>query len=102
MAGDFYLRGLDLLGKGVRFTPREQAVFQWLRSAAQHSDAVYFDTLKTVEPGSDLERGIEELKTTLRSLNKAPILQAHYDRERELQRPISPDGPLPDGEILRA
>lgn len=100
MAGDFFLRGLNLVTEGVTLTPREQVVLEALRGAARQSDAIYYDFVASLPPNGDFRRGIEELKNTLRVLKRAPILQAHYDREPQVQRPISPDGPLPDGQIF--
>lgn len=89
--GFFYLTGLGLLMQGVRFTPEETQTLGVLCRAAAKSDATFWDLTRGASPGSDLWRGIEQLKNTLRRLGKDQILQAHYDRTAQFHGPVSAD-----------
>ncbi|PZP71756.1 hypothetical protein [Methylorubrum populi] len=89
--GRFYLTGLGLLMRDVRFTPEENETLNVLCRAAAQSDATFWDLTRKAQPGSDLWRGIEQLKNTFRRLGKHQILQAHYDRAAQFHGSVSAD-----------
>lgn len=84
MAKHFYFRGLGILCEGVIFTPEQQELVERMASAAKQSDAIYFDLMQSIHQQPwDLEI-LESIKDLFRSLDKAPALEAYYDREHQL------------------
>ena len=78
MATGFYLRGLGKILQSYRPTPSERAFLTWLCSAAAESDATYWDAVHGIEPGSELDRVRESLKSNLRRCGLQPLLEGHY------------------------
>lgn len=80
MTGKFYQVGLGLLMQDVQFTEDEKAMLAFLCKHAERGDENYLEALRTIHMDLGATRALERLKDTFRSLGKAPILQAHYDR----------------------
>lgn len=84
MTGKFYLVGLGLLMKDTQFTEEEKALLAFLCKHAERGDEEYLAALRTIHNDLGAIKALERLKNTFRALDKAPILQAHYDRAAHL------------------
>ncbi|KQS75061.1 hypothetical protein ASG32_08160 [Methylobacterium sp. Leaf361] len=80
MTGNFYQVGLGLLMKDVQFTQDELAMLAFLCKHAARGDAEFEAALDVIHNDLAATKALNRLKDTFRSLGKAPILQAHYDR----------------------
>ena len=86
MTGNFYQVGLGLLMKDVQFTDDEKAMLAFLCKHAERGDAAFEAALDVIHNDLGATKALNRLKDTFRSLDKAPILQAHYDRANRVHR----------------
>ena len=80
MTGNFYQVGLGLLMKDTQFTEEEKALLAFLCKHAERGDENFLAAMQTIHNDLGATKALNRLKETFRSLDKAPILQAHYDR----------------------